>query len=346
MTGLYARVLLLFLLSFACLENLAAEQTAKTDIIYLHNGDRITGEIQDLVKGILEFKTDHMGTLLIEWDQIAQVVSNTAHSVELTNGQRFYGPLEKPASEDMVAIETEQGEVGVSTLDVITMYRVEASFWERLDLSASLGFSWDKGSNVGKYNLSIDSAYRRPQSITKASFSTELTTQSDQSSTKRANFDAVHNIFLPNKRYHSYFGNLQHNDELGLELRALVGAGYGWVPIRSQRNWFSLGGGLDINREIPQDGASETNLEAVGILVYEYYKYSHPERSFTFNFRVFPSITDFGRWRSNLNTDFRFELLSDLYWKLEAYVEYDSAPISQDAASSDYGVISGISYKF
>ena len=46
---------------------------AKTDVIVLVNGDRITGEVKNLSYGQLKFKTDHMGTVYIEWDKIASV---------------------------------------------------------------------------------------------------------------------------------------------------------------------------------------------------------------------------------------------------------------------------------
>jgi hypothetical protein len=318
----------------------------RTDVVYLHNGDRITGEVKSLKRGKLEFKTDHMGTLYIEWDDIQEVVSNTGQAVELTNGQRFYGPLEKPENTVMVYVKTDEGTVGVNTLDVIAMYPVEANFWERLDLEVSLGFSWDKGSNVGKYNLALDTTYRRPQTITRSGLSTEVTTQNEADSTTRANIYSNHNIFMPNKRFRTYFGNIDHNDELGIDMRAMLGAGYGWVPIRSQRNWFSLAAGLDVNHEIPIDGESETNLEGVGMLMYEYYKYSTPERSFKVNLFVFPSITDIGRWRADFNTDFSFEIVNDFFWKFAIFANYDSDPVSAEGATSDYGVNSSIAYKF
>jgi hypothetical protein len=342
MTRFCAQAFLLILLLISS----QPARAEKTDIVFLHNGDRITGEVKSLFRGKLEFKTDHMGTLYIEWEEILEIVSQTGQSIELTNGQRFYGALAKPENNDTLAVKTGQGEVGIDTADVVSMYPVESGIWDRLDIMADFGFSWDKGSNVGKYNLSINTEYRLPESLTKASFTTELTTQSDASSTKRANLNGIHNIFKPQKKFLAYFGNLEHNDELGIDLRALAGAGYGWVPIRSQRNWFSLGGGLDINRELPTDGESETNLEAVGMITYQYFKYSSPKREFNFDMRVFPSITDFGRWRANLNSDFRFELISDLFWKMGVYFDYDSAPISSDAASTDYGITSGVSYKF
>ena len=63
----------------------------KTDIVYLKNGDRITGEVKNLSRGKLELSTDHMGTVFIEWDKIQQLISNTGQSIELTDGQRYYG---------------------------------------------------------------------------------------------------------------------------------------------------------------------------------------------------------------------------------------------------------------
>ena len=80
-----------------------AVQAERTDVIYLQNGDRITGEIKSLFRGKLEFKTDHMGTVFIEWDDIREIVSTTGHAVELTNGQRFYGPLTKPENAAVAA---------------------------------------------------------------------------------------------------------------------------------------------------------------------------------------------------------------------------------------------------
>lgn len=336
------RVFVIILLSLAS----QAVRAEKTDVVYLQNGDRITGEVKSLFRGKLEFSTDHMDTVFIEWEDIREIVSTTGHAIELTNGQRFYGPLTKPEDAEMLVVKTADGPVGLNTLDVISIYPVESSFWERLDLSASLGFSWDKGSKVGKYSLGIDAVYRRTESITRSEFSSEITTQEQVDNTARTVLSANHLIFMRNKNFRVYFGNLDQNDELGVNFRALAGAGYGWIPMRSQKNWFSLAVGLDINREIPVEGESETNLEAAGLMVYEYFKYSTPERSLKTNLTVFPSITDIGRWRIVFSTDFSFEIVNDLFWKLDFYANYDSAPISTEGATSDYGVVSSIAYKF
>ena len=324
----------------------ATAWAAKTDIVLLKNGDRVTGEVKGLELGKLTLSTDSMGTVYIDWVDIEKIFSSTGQAIELTNGQRFYGPLAKGENEEMMMVNTEQGPVGLSTTDIISMYPVEAGFWDRLDISADLGFSWDKGSNVGKYSIGVSTELRNPRFVSRASFTSEITTQEGRDDTSRANLDATHVVFHQNKRYHALYGGMENNDELGVDLRVLVGAGYGTVPIRTQRTWLMVGGGLAVNHEIPIEGDAETNLEAVGMLTYDYFKYSDPERSLKSNLRVFPSLTDFGRWRATFDLDFRWELVSDLYWKMYFYTSYDSDPISAEGASSDYGVTSSLGYKF
>ena len=323
-----------------------AVRAQKTDVVYLQNGDRITGEIKSLFRGKLEFSTDHMGTLFIEWEDIREIVSTTGQAIELTNGQRFYGPLMKTQDSEMMMVVTSQGEVGLNTLDVISLYPVEAGFWDRLDLTASLGFSWDKGSNVGRYTLGFDADYRQQNALTRADFTTEVTTQEIADDNTRSVFDTSHIVFKKNKKFRIYFGNLEHNDQLGIDLRALGGAGYGWVPLRNQRNWFGISAGLNVNYEIPSEGDAKTNLEGTGGLSYEYFKFDDPERSFKVNLTIFPSITDFGRWRANLTNEFKLEFVDDLFWIMDFYTNYDSDPISAEGASSDYGVSSSLAYKF
>lgn len=318
----------------------------KTDIVVLNNGDKVTGEVKGLLRGKLEFSTDSMGTVYIEWLDIQAVISDTGQSIELANGQRFFGPLRKTENTDMVSIETEQGMVGVGMLDVVAMYPVEASFWERLDIQASLGFNWDKASDVGKYSVALDTEYRHPDHITRAGLSSEVTTLEGQDDTRRANATINHMRFRRSKRFVSYFGNLDSNDELGIDLRALAGIGYGWIPMRSNNNWFLVSAGIDVNHEIPDGGDSETNVEAVGRVTYEYFRYSDPEREFSTSITVFPSLTDWGRYRVDFSTELDIEFYKDFSWVLSLFANYDSDPISEDASTSDYGVRSALAYEW
>src|SRR6478672_11760262 len=48
----------------------------RTDVVTLANGDRITGEVVRVERGRLEFKTDDVGTLYLEWDKLSSLVAN------------------------------------------------------------------------------------------------------------------------------------------------------------------------------------------------------------------------------------------------------------------------------
>ena len=64
---------------------------AKTDVVVLLNGDRITGEVKELAYGQLKFSTDDMGTLYIEWSKIASLTTAQQLQVELADGRRVFG---------------------------------------------------------------------------------------------------------------------------------------------------------------------------------------------------------------------------------------------------------------
>lgn len=318
----------------------------KTDVILMKNGDRITGEIKSLLLGKLEVSTDHIDTIYIEWEHIEEIVSATTQVIGTSDGVRLSGTLEKPDSADFVRIETPDGAISVDTDEIVAMYPVEAGFWQRLDLSAALGFSWDKSSQVGKYNLGLDAKLRDQRSISRGSLSWDLTTQEGQNATKRTYTDFTHLRFLQEKRLRVLFANAETNDELGIDLRLLAGAGYGWTPVHTQRSLFGLIAGLAVNREIPSTGAAETNLEGFGGLVYDYSTYATPERQFRVDLNVLPGLTDRGRWRARMNTTFKLEIVDDFFWSLSAYGTYDNEPLVSEASSSDYGVNSSFGYKF
>ncbi len=50
----------------------ATGPSRKTDIVTLYNGDRVTGELKSMYVGLLEINTNSMGTIQIEWQEIAK----------------------------------------------------------------------------------------------------------------------------------------------------------------------------------------------------------------------------------------------------------------------------------
>src|SRR5690348_3335549 len=93
-TGSTRRALIVITLALAFSRGVVVRGQGKTDVVTLANGDRITGEITKLERGRLEYKTDDIGTLYLEWDKLVSLVTATRLvEVELADGRTFLGTL-------------------------------------------------------------------------------------------------------------------------------------------------------------------------------------------------------------------------------------------------------------
>src|SRR5512138_168466 len=77
---------------------------AKTDVVTLANGDRITGEIASVSHGRLELKTDDAGTIDIEWEKIARAESTRQFEIITVDGRRLLGNLKRSEADRSVLI--------------------------------------------------------------------------------------------------------------------------------------------------------------------------------------------------------------------------------------------------
>jgi hypothetical protein len=93
------RIVFLLAASLAAALSPFPAAAAKTDVIVMKNGDRLTGEVRKLERGYLTYKTDDMGTLSVEWDKVARVTARTEFEVDDLQGGIYFGTLQ-PGPED------------------------------------------------------------------------------------------------------------------------------------------------------------------------------------------------------------------------------------------------------
>ena len=322
----------------------APSWAAKTDIVILNNGDRITGDIKKLEAGLLEFFTDTMGMVYIEWRFITEVLSDKQHTVETTDGNRWLGRLQKPAEGEGIELQTGRGSIQIRPEDMVQAWPVEATFWDKLDLDISAGLDYANSTEISNFNFALDASYMteiRLVQVTARSYNTHQPEGEDQS---RNSLTGMHQYLLPGRNFRATLGGAETNEALGVNLRLYVGGGVGRYFTKSEDTWFSGLVGLLANQENPKQAGSEVNFEAVTGLRYRRFRFASPERNLDAQLLVFPSITDFGRVRADFRTTFKFEIIRDLFWALEVYSSYDSDPLSLNADKSDYGITTSIGW--
>ena len=345
-----ARTRLSALLSAALLGVMLAPPVlaAKTDVVYLKNGDRITCEIKNLERGRLKVSTDSMGTVYVEWDDVLHISSPAQFIVELENGRRTRGSLEGTgvARELMVRYRDRQRLLDMQQVVWIDPLKLEGSIGDRWDGSFSLGLDVTKANNDRSFSGTFDAKRRAEAYQLLFNGTAFLRSQDDVDSSQRITFVSQYRRLLDDRWYWAAFGLLERNDELGMDLRTLLGGGYGRFLTQTNKSLWSMTGGLAaVNEQRAGDQDAETNLEAVLVTDYEYFIYDSPKTSLNTSFSLFPSITDSGRVRSNLDFSARRELVDDLFFGVSVYGTWDSRP--PDAGEkTDYGIVTSLGYSF
>lgn len=319
----------------------------KTDVVILNNGDKITGEVKSLRVGILNYKTDNMETVSIQWDKIKSIQTENFFEVEVTDGRVFFGSISPSDDEGMMIVKGVTLEHNLFMKYVVRINRIKESFWDILDGYIKFGFSFTKASQVGQLSLGGNAKYRTKINYSELTLNSIITTtESDPTSRKQdLSFTYQHN--LDYNWFAAGLASIESNTELGVKLRASLGGGIGNNLIQSGNQWLYGLAGLSFNRELKADQSNPTyNLEGLINAQYQFFKYDHPKASLLTYVNILPSFTDLGRFRFNYNAQLSWEMFIDFYWDLSFYLEYDSEPQSLTASQYDYSIDTSIKYEF
>lgn len=328
-----------------CLASTASAQ-GKTDIVTLINGDRITCEVSRLERGRLELKTDDIGTIYVEWDKVASVVSTRLVEVTTTDGRTFLGSLQKATADRVIAVAG--GDlVELPTQDVTLIAQIGRSFWSKIDGSIDTGFSYTKSSGVAQLNFNSDTMYRAPgRTIRLTASFTQTDTGAEEGSDDRGALEASYVRDLGQRWLALGLGRFETNESLGLELRSQLAGALGVRHVNTNKAVSAIGAGLAVNNEQGVDVESTGNVEALALYRASYFTYDRPRTNLDLTVQYYASLSDIGRHRVQFDAGARRELLKDFFLSLSLYDSFDSRPPSPDAANNDVGIVTSIGWSY
>jgi hypothetical protein len=324
-----------------------ASAQGKTDVVTLANGDRITGEIKRLERGRLEFSTDDAGTLYLEWDKLVSVVALNRFVEVLTSaGVRYFGSL-GPSAERTIAVASAEGSITLQMLEVTLITPIGTSFWQKLDGSFDVGFNYTRSSGVAQLYLNSETVHRKPASSTRLGASITLTRTDDEEGRDDRGWVEMSHLRYPWQRWFvAGAGRLETNESLGLELRSQLGAITGPRLVNSNRAQLTLGAGMAFNDERGVDVESTRNVEGLFALRWSYYMYDRPKTNIDLTVQYYPSLSNLGRHRLQLDTGVKRELWKDFFLALSLYNTYDSRPPNEEANTNDIGFVLSIGWSY
>lgn len=319
---------------------------AKTDTITLYNGDKVTCEIKQLSLGRLQVKTSDMGTLSVKWYKIAFIESKQVLEVIMHDRTKVYGVLSKADSAGYVVISSGLMIKEVyKMIEIVSISQVATKFWKGLEGSFSYGLSYTKGTNNLQSNFSANVKYRTNYFLHQLNLNSIL---SDNSTTKSQKQDATYglNYYYKKRAFLRYSGGWQQNTELGIDNRILNSISMGYTAVQSKSNLLTFTSGLSLNVESDNENNNTQNLEALFGTAYDLFLFSNPKITIGASVLLFPSITTWGRFRSDVNTKISWEIFNDFTFGLSFYLNSDNQPSSTTASTIDWGTTTSFGYTF
>jgi len=343
------RALMLTLAMFA-FSSLAAAKSLD-DIVVLNNGDRMTGEIKSLDHGELKFKSPYMlDPVSLDWPKVARLESKDNYIIVLTNGQvltaRIRLDTTATASEQSFVMNRGTDSIGVKQTEVITIRLADQRFWSQLNGSIDYGFSYTSGNSQYQTQLTISTNYNGEGYVVGADMSSVFSGQSGGESTRRNTFNGKYWRLFTRRWFYGGMVEVLSSDQQSLDLRTALAGAVGRTMVQTSRTSLSVFGGIGVARErYSSDQPQPRTTTAESLVGLDFSTFRFRSLDINSRFLVWPSLTEPGRVRMGLNSNFRVELVKDLFWNLNLYENFDSHPLV-NAKRNDLGITTSFGWKF
>lgn len=335
--GVLAGVILLQLLAASPL--MARD---KTDVVVLANGARLLVEIRSMSRDLLEAKTNEMGTVRIEWEDVVAVSSTHRYDLEMRNGDKYLGTLEEGPEAGLVVVRGEEETVTLEMARVVLIYPVEVTYWRRIRGDLNIGYSLRSEEGLSQLTVGLNMQFPAHHFIRRLSISSYYSDRDDADRITRneVRYDLTR-FMLKFPRW----GTMalvagQQDSSLGLDKRLLAGGMIVHAPIQTNRQLFFVGAGAVYNVEKysneyddeaaddPEDVYSTRDATWEGALgiIYEAFRYDFPNLDVNLTLVVFPGITVSDRLRAEFQGHVSYEVFNNFTVGLSLTSSHDSRP--------------------
>jgi putative salt-induced outer membrane protein YdiY len=310
---------------------------AAADQVVLSNGDTITGAIIKKDDAKLTIKSEFLGEVSMPWTAVKSIKSDAELVVVLAGGETVKGKLS--TSGDTLQVAAPTGAKS-TPLTAVTAVRdaAEQHSWERLQHPGLLEL-WTGNFDLG---LALARGNARTDTLTTAFTASRITTKdkittyfnqiyasarvngvsSDTANAVRGGW--AYNRQVAPRFFVSTLNDYEHDRFQNLDLRFVVGGGFGWNAIKKESLHFDLSGGFDYDRDNFSDHTHRNSAE-VNYGDTLLYKMS-AATMVTQSFRLFNNLNHSGEYRLNFDLGTVTAIKKWLGWQLTASDRFLSNP--------------------
>jgi putative salt-induced outer membrane protein YdiY len=329
---------------------------AQADQLVMKNGDRITGSIVKKDGKTITIKSETFGVITAPWEQVESIKADKPLTVVLEGGKTVQGTLAGAAG--TVEVSTKDGPVTVKPAEVeVLRDAAEQKAYERL-LNPGWGQLWTGTGSVG---LAGTNGNAKTLTFT-TGFTAARATRTDKTS---LNFSAVKASALANgknadtaeavrggvgydhnvggKFFVSGFNSYEYDKFQDLDLRLVVGGGFGFHAVKNDRSQLDVAGGVAYDREHFGSGLARRSAEAYWGDDYNF-RLSQAV-SLVQSYRMFNNLSNTGEFRVNFDLGLTTKLTKWLTWNAALSDRYLSNPVG-GRKTNDWLYTTGVGFTF
>jgi len=325
-----AAILASTLLAFLCLPALRA------DTVVLKNGDHLTGTAVKLEAGKLTFKTAYADAIAIAWDQVTSLSTTQSLVLPTPKGNLTITSIER--ADTALHVTTSTGPISMDAAAITTLRTpVDQKAYEA-SLNPGWGHAWQ-----GAVNVSLALARGNSETATfGAGFTAARATRTDKTSLYANTLYSSNANAVPTTSANTTSGGARYDHNLNpklfafgtgdfstnalqdLNLRSIVGGGFGWHAAKSSKQTFDLLGGLVWTHETYSPGP--TNSFAALDLGQAYTRKIGAGSLFTEQTYFYPDLSQTGRYQLAVDSAFTAKLAKFINWNTTFSDRYTSFP--------------------
>lgn len=316
---------------------------AQNDTLVFKNKDVIVGELKELKSNIIIMKTSYSDSdFKIEFDKVASLNLENKYSIILSSGERLYGTLKTKTPEKVLVINNGyQVEINLET--IVILRKIEEGFWNNFKGTLDFGYNLAQANDSEQFNFSSSLSYISDKWIHRGQYNQLFTTQNNVEDIKRTDWSLDTKKYLQKQWFVNSNLSFLSNTSQSLRARFTPSFGAGNYLIRNNKLFFLAGTGLTYNIEQYENAEEDKNSTEL-MLITQLNMFNFKDISFYVSAVGYPSLSEKGRFRTDMNFNLKYDLPFDFYIKSELSINYDNQPVL-GGVKTDYVFSTGFGWE-
>ncbi len=324
---------------------------ANAGVIYMKNGDRITGSISKIWDGDVFIEPDYADEFTVDQVDIAYIEADRQFDLELEDGTSIVGSLAGADAEgnQLVIVDGQERAIPMSSLAELEEPDEINDWYANADLNATVNRGNTENNTVA---MTVDLMIKRDRHTNYVDLLWQDEKQRiDGVTTKvkdRDRYRYNYNYDVGDPWFIGSSASYERDPVKGLDYRYNVvpAVGYNVWDNAGKELGFQLGAGYQAEEFVDDLGVKKKDDGAVGAFLMRYrYDFGDPDVEIYFNNTTVAAFYGRDNIVSQFNLGTKYEITDLLYLNLDLLVDYETEPV-EGAKKEDVSLLVGFGLEF